>query len=38
MKDELCGWMLGIITVELVVVIVMLDKMYNVVNQAIGVV
>ncbi len=29
MKDELCSWMLGIITVELVAVIIILDKVYN---------
>ena len=29
MKDEICSWMLGIITVELIAVIIILDKIYT---------
>jgi|TARA_B100001778_G_C18246940_1_gene475977 hypothetical protein len=32
MNDELCSWVLGIVVVELVAVIVILDKIYDALN------
>ena len=29
MNDEVCSWILGVVVVELIAVIVMLDKIYD---------
>lgn len=34
MNDEVCSWILGVVVVELIAVIVMLDKIYDAVNCA----
>ena len=32
MNDEICSWILGIVVVELIAVIVILDKIYDALN------
>jgi len=32
MNDEVCSWILGVVVVELIAVIVMLDKIYDALN------
>ena len=32
MNDEVCSWILGAVVVELIAVIVMLDKIYDALN------
>tara|TARA_R100000329_G_C7499482_1_gene175856 strand:- start:472 stop:582 length:111 start_codon:yes stop_codon:yes gene_type:complete len=35
MNDELCSWVLGVVAVELIAVIVILDKIYDAINCAV---
>ena len=32
MNDEVCSWILGVVVVELIAVIVILDKIYDALN------
>jgi hypothetical protein len=32
MNDEVCSWILGVVVVELIAVIAMLDKIYDALN------
>ena len=36
MNDEICSWILGIVVVELIAVIVILDKIYDALHCAVN--